>query len=167
MRQRKETQRRQALVEILFQLEVHHSDDFVEIAVQQHHALGVACGARGVENIGQVVHFAGVTDGLHLTLQVGDKAAVHEVFQINRLRVVAVQAHFRVVNDDFLQAAIVLKSFVGAVVLILLAHENNLDAGIFDDVFNLSRGRCRINGNAHCAKRIDSRFAVDTFGFIL
>ena len=107
------------------------------LSVGEHHALAVARGAAGIEDIGQVGLVGLLVECLHLRLPWQVFAQFQEVIEIEGVRVVGTDAHLAVEDDDSLQRGAEGGHPVGLVILVLFAYEEEPHLGVVHHEFYL------------------------------
>ena len=136
VRQRQEVERHVAVGQGV-QQPVVHAEDFVVIAVAQHHALGLAGGARRVEYVHQVVLIAPGRARVDLGLVRASLAQLQELVPIDR-RLVARVAPHRAVEDNHLEQRLAIAEHgESGIVLKLFAHKEIAYGGVAHDVLHL------------------------------
>ena len=130
------------------------------LSIGKHHALRVARGAAGIEDVAKVIVVGFLPKGLYLTLVGQVLAELEEVVEIHCLRVVHAQAHMAVEHDDAFQRRTNGMDVVSLVVLLLLAHEDETHAGVVDHILHLLARRGGVERNGYHAYAIGSEVGV-------
>ena len=120
------------------------------LRVEHNHALRLAGGAAGVEDIGHVAEFGLAHTALHLTFM--GAVAVTErqkLVEAQRKTVVLVALHLGVEDHDVFQLVAKTEHTPNGVILLLFAHENEANLGIVHHELHLGAARGGIKRHAH------------------
>ena len=119
--------------------------------VQMHGTLGLAGGAGGVHQNGQVLGL----DGRHALFQFTcmlcqiDFSQIPQGIQADDVGVIQIAQTFHVKHDDFPQARQLVAHLQGLVELLVVFHEQYGGAGVFTQVLHLAGGIGGVNAVGH------------------
>ncbi len=124
-----------------------------EVVMGEHHALGHAGGARGVDEIHQVAEVEGLAARLNgVELGLGGVVALgQELGPRHGVGIAGIAHHAGVESDDVLQRGALAQQLPGYGILVLVAGEQHCGARVVDDVGGLILAAGGVDGHGHGA----------------
>ena len=107
------------------------------LSTGEDNALRVACGATGIEDVGDIIHRCLLLDTLHLRLTGQALAQLHEGLETHGGGVGRVDGYQGIEDDDTLQRLTGGENTLGLVILLLFANEEKTYLGIVDHELDL------------------------------
>jgi len=146
---------------------VVHAENLVVVAVAQHDALGLAGGARGVENVHQVMFVYAGRPFIHQRLVGQPFAQLQKLVPIEGSQVARVFANRAVEDNHLFQRLAVAEHREGGIVLELFADEQVAYAGVVDDVLHLQGRTGGIERDSDGAVGKGGKVCIEAFGLVL
>ena len=134
--------------------------------MRNHHALAVARGAAGVEDVGQLVKLLHGRALVHLFL-IPAVGQGQEFVEIEREVVVLVLYDLAVKDNHALQRGAYGQHAACGVILQLLAHEKQAHFGIIDHILHLGGAAGGVEGDGNGAHTVGPEINHQAFGLVL